>query len=253
MKALRYALLAFALFSVPGVRGDTLVFAAASLADVLDTSVSEYEQESSKRVKVSYAASSVLAKQIEAGSPGQIFISADADWMNYLKKRGFIAGEPFVLAGNRLVLIAPAGSSVNIRIGKGMNLADLLGGERLATGDPSSVPVGKYARAALEYFGEWDAIESRILPLDSVRVALVVVEENEAPLGIVYLTDAKSSDRVRIVGTFPEESHAPIVYPAGIVRGQEKDPEVQAFYDYLRSPEAAALLEENGFLLPRQE
>ncbi len=253
MKTLKYAFLAFALLSAPSVRGDALVFAAASLTDVLDTIVAEYGQESGKKVKVSYAASSILAKQIEAGSPGQIFISADLDWMNYLKKHGFIAGEPFVLAGNRLVLIAPANSSVNIRIGRGMNLADLLGGERLATGDPSSVPVGKYARAALEYLGEWNTMESRILPMDNVRVALVVVEENEAPLGIVYLTDAKSTDRVRIVDTFPEESHAPIVYPAGIVRGHEKDPEVQAFYEYLRSPEAAALLEKNGFLLPRQE
>lgn len=134
-----------------------------------------------------------------------------------------------------------------------MNLAELLGSERLATGDPSSVPVGRYARAALEYFGEWDSMESRILPMDNVRVALVVVGENEAPLGIVYLTDAKSSDRVRIVDTFPEESHAPIVYPAAIVQGHEEDPEVQAFYDHLRSPETAALLEKNGFLLQRQE
>lgn len=247
MKMLQYLSLACALLSVPSARGDTLVFAAASLTEVLDSIVIQYEQDSGKKVKVSYAATSVLAKQIEAGSPGQIFISADLDWMNYLKKRGFIAGEPFTLAGNRLVLIAPVDSAVNIKIGEGMDLGAALGEGRLATGDPSSVPAGKYARAALEYFGGWDAIESRILPMDNVRIALVVVEQNEAPLGIVYLTDAKSTDRVRIVDTFPEESHAPIVYPVGIVQGQEKVADVQAFYDYLRSPKTAALLEQSGF------
>lgn len=251
MQFLSCLVLAVLLTLATPAHGDTLVFAAASLTDVFDEVVAAYERNSGRKVKVSYASSSVLAKQIEAGSPGQIFVSADLDWMKYLQKRDLIAGEAFILAGNRLVLIAPADSTIDVKIGRGMNLTSVLGAERLATGDPGSVPVGKYARAALEYYGEWDAMESRILPMDNVRVALVVVEAHEVPLGIVYETDARSSERVRVVDVFPEESHAPIVYPAGIVQGHGNDAEVNVFYAYLRSEAAAALLAKHGFTQPR--
>ncbi len=244
------ALAVLVTFATPA-HGDTLVLAAASLTDVLDEMIGVYARESGRKVKVSYAASSILARQIEAGSPGQIFISADLDWMKYLQQRNIIAGEAFILAGNRLVLIAPADSAVSVKIAKGMNLRSVLGSERLATGDPASVPAGKYARAALEYYGEWEAMKGRILPMDNVRVALLVVAEHEAPLGIVYATDVRSATGVRVVDVFPEASHAPIVYPAGVVRGHENDAEVNAFYAYLKSKAAAALLAKHGFTQPR--
>jgi molybdate transport system substrate-binding protein len=209
----------------------------------------DYEAQTGKKVTASYAASSVLAKQIEAGSPAQIFISADLDWMKYLQKRNLLEGNPHLLARNQLVLIAPRDSDVTLTIGKGMNLRSVLGSERLALGDPTSVPAGKYARAAFEYYDEWSSIKDKVIPLDNVRVALVVVEANEAPLGVVYATDAKVSTQVKVVGVFPEESHAPIVYPAALIR-ESSDPDAEAFFAYLQSKAAAEILAKFGFIAP---
>lgn len=248
MNPLRIMTLAFLLILWQGACAETLVFAAASLTPVLDEIMAVYQQATGKKVTASYAASSVLAKQIEAGSPAQIFVSADAEWMSYLKKRDLIKGEPYLLARNQLVMIAPADSTLEVHIGRGMHLQSLLGKERLALADPASVPAGRYARAALEYYGEWSAIEDRLIPLDNVRVALVAVETKEAPLGIVYATDAVANPRVKVIDVFPEESHAPIVYPAALVGEHPADPDAAAFFAFLRSDQARTLLKKDGFI-----
>ncbi|HTT07818.1 MAG TPA: molybdate ABC transporter substrate-binding protein [Gammaproteobacteria bacterium] len=247
MKWMKVAILGLLFTLGQAVHADTLVFAAASLTNVLDDIMKAFRAETGKRVAASYAASSVLAKQIEAGSPAQIFISADQDWMDYLKKRDLISGEPQLLARNQLVMIAPADSTLQVNVGKGMQLEALLGKERLALADPTGVPAGKYARAALEYYGEWSSLADKIIPLDNVRTALIVVETKEAPLGIVYATDAKVSTRVKVIGVFPGESHPPIVYPAALVGRQNAGAEAAAFFAYLRSTKARDLLEKYGF------
>jgi len=241
--------LIFLLTLVPwfAAHAGALVFAAASLTDVLDEIVALYQQHTGKSIRVSYGASSTLAKQIAGGAPASIYISADLDWMKYVEKGGFIEGKPYVLAHNRLALIASADSPVTLTIGKGMNLAALLGRERLATGDPASVPVGKYARAALEHYGEWTEMEHRIIPLENVRVALAVVEAGEAPLGIVYATDARGRG-VRIVDVFPQESHPPIVYLVGLVK-ENASVEAGDFHAYLRDDTAIGVLTRHGFLV----
>lgn len=249
MTARRWLSIVILLTFARGSWADTLVFAAASLANVLDEIAASYEFRTGRRVVTSYAASSVLARQIEAGSPAQIFISADLDWMRYLQRRDLVAGEPYLLAHNTLVMIAPLGSDVALTIGRGMNLQSLLGGERLAIGDPASVPAGRYARAALEYYGQWSSIENQVIPVENVRVALVVVEAREAALGVVYATDAKVSSKVKVVGTFPDESHPPIVYPAALTR-DGRDTDAEAFYAYLRSESAAEVLRSAGFEVP---
>lgn len=246
MQLLKIAVLILILSGSLPARADTIVFAAASLTDVLNEIITTYKQETGRKVTASYASSSVLAKQIEAGAPAHIFISADMDWMGYLKDRGYIAGELHVLAGNRLVLIAPADSTMSIAIGKGMNLANALGNELMAIADPAVVPAGKYARAALEYYGEWEPLHGRIIPLDNVRAALMVVQQKEAPLGIVYATDARLNPKVRVVGVFPEESHAPIVYPAGLV-AENRDAHAEVFFAWLQEATAKGLFAKFGF------
>jgi molybdate transport system substrate-binding protein len=247
MRPLQITMLCFLLAFGQGACAETLVFAAASLTNVLNEIMAAYQQETGGKVTASYAASSVLAKQIEAGSPAQIFISADQDWMDYLKKRDLISGEPYFLARNQLVVIAPADSTLQVNIARGMQLKSLLGTERLALADPTSVPAGKYARAALEYYGEWSSIEDKVIPLDNVRVALIVVEAKEAPLGIVYATDAKVSTRAKVIGVFPEESHPPIVYPAALLAKQNANPDAAAFFAFLQSGKAQSLLKKYGF------
>ncbi len=232
-----------------GSWADTLVFAAASLTNVLDEIAASYESRTGRKVVTSYAASSVLARQIEAGSPAQIFISADLDWMNYLQERDLVLGQPHMLAHNKLVMIAPLDSDVKLTIGKSMNLQSVLGIERLAIGDPASVPAGRYARAALEYFGQWSSIEKQVIPVENVRVALVIVEAREAALGVVYATDAKVSAKVKVVGVFPDESHPPIVYPAALTR-EGRDTDAEAFFAFLKSESAAEVLKGAGFEVP---
>ncbi len=231
---------------------DVVVFAAASLSNALDEAAKLFERQGGAHSKISYAASSTLAKQIESGAPADIFISADLDWMNYLEQRHLI--QPATrrnLLGNRLVLIAPADSDVHVEIKSRFDLATLLKGGRLAMADTDSVPAGKYGKAALEKLGVWNTVQSAVAPAESVRAALLFVSRREAPLGIVYATDAAADPRVKIVGVFLEETHPPIVYPAALTT-DSKNPNAARLLDFLSSPAAKPIFEKEGFtvLLP---
>lgn len=223
-----------------------IVFAAASLTNALEELGASFDATSGTVVKFSFAASSALARQIESGAPADVFFSADIDWMDYLQTRKLIqtATRRDVL-GNRLVLIAPAASTVSLQIAPHFALVNALGSGRLATGDPDSVPVGRYAKQALTALGVWSAVEGRIVGADNVRAALAFVERGEAPLGIVYKTDALVDKGVRIVDTFPSDSHPPITYPVALTVGAKSG--AAQFADYLRTPAAAAVFTKYGF------
>lgn len=224
-----------------------LVFAAASLTDVLGEIGKEYETKTGKPVKFSFAASSALARQIEAGAPADLFVSADLEWMDYLAERKLIAAESQRnIAGNRLVLIAPADSNARIDIVDGLDLRAALGDGRLAIADPEIVPAGRYAKAALESLHAWSAVSDRLARAENVRVALAYVATGETPLGIVYETDARIEPRVRIVGTFPASSHPEIRYPAALTRVAEAG--AKEFLDFLGSPQARATFAQHGFV-----
>lgn len=224
-----------------------VVFGAASLTDVLQQIGPLYTQQSNVPVKFSFAASSALAKQIESGAQADAFFSADQDWMNYLQERKLIqVGSRADLLGNRLALIAPKDSKVTVKLAKGAPLAAALGSNgRLSTGDPDSVPVGKYAKSALGNLDLWSAIEPRLVRADNVRVALMYVARGEAPLGIVYATDAAVEPQVRIVDLFPESSHAPITYP--VAATTNASPDTQSFLAFLRGDKARAIFTKAGF------
>lgn len=223
-----------------------VVFAAASLKDALDESVAIYRARTGDRIVVSYAASSALARQIEAGAPADVFISADLDWMDYLEQRRLIkTATRRNLAGNRLVLIAPADSRASVDIAHGFPLAGLLGSGRLAMANPDAVPAGKYAKAALEALGVWKDVRSKVVAAENVRAAMVLVSRGEAPLGIVYRTDAIADPRVRIVATFPEKTHGPIVYPSAATVASKAPAE--AFLRWLGQAEARAVFARHGF------
>jgi molybdate transport system substrate-binding protein len=223
------------------------VFAAASLSDVLTELGNSFTKGTGLRVVTSFAASSALARQIDAGAPADLFFSADADWMDYLEARNEIRKTTrHDVVGNRLVLIAPKGSDIQLTIGPHFPLAAALGQGRLATGDPDSVPVGRYARAALTALDVWGSVADRLIRADNVRVALAFVSRGEAPLGIVYETDARVDAGVRIVGVFPDDTHEPIVYPVALTKNAP--PAAERFLDYLRSPPAAAVFSKYGFV-----
>jgi len=224
-----------------------VVFAAASLKNALDAVAAQYRSDTGRQVTLSYAASSTLAKQIEAGAPADIFISADLDWMNYLGQRGLLkSGSRVDLLGNRLVLIAPADSKAALAIAAGFPLAAALGEGRLAMADPAAVPAGKYGKAALEALGVWPAVKDRIAVAENVRAALLLVARGEAPLGIVYATDAAVEPGVKIVATFPADTHPPIIYPMAIA-ASSAEPEAGVFAAYLEGPTAKAIFEKQGF------
>jgi molybdate transport system substrate-binding protein len=226
------------------------VFAAASLTTVLEEVGVAFTADTSIPVRFSFAASSALARQIESGAPADVFMSADQEWMDYLQQRGLIAPASRAdIVGNSLVLIAPADSAVSVRIGAGMDLGRTLGPRgRLATGDPASVPVGRYARAALVRLGAWNAVGSRLVAADNVRTALNFVARGEAPLGIVYATDALSEPRVRVLDVFPADSHEPITYPAAAtIRG---DARAASFVQFLNGGTAGKAFESAGFRRP---
>ncbi|HXA70149.1 MAG TPA: molybdate ABC transporter substrate-binding protein [Stellaceae bacterium] len=226
---------------------DAVVFAAASLKNALDEASASYQQEAATGVLIAYAASSTLAKQIENGAPADLFISADLDWMDYLQQRNLIKAETRVtLLGNRLVLIAPAESTATVEIRPGFPLADMLGDQRLAMGDPGAVPAGKYGKAALEKLGIWPSVAAKVAPAEDVRAALLLVERRETPLGIVYATDAAADKGVRIVASFPKDSHPPILYPAAEV-ASGGNPAAAAFLAYLKSERARPFFERQGF------
>jgi len=226
----------------------TLIFAAASLKNALDEVNAVYDRQTKMRTVASYAASSALAKQIEAGAPAQVFVSADLDWMDYVEKKKLIqSATRRNLLTNRLVLIAPADSKVQASIAPNFPLAQLLGPDgRLALGDPQHVPAGKYAKAALERLGVWDSVAQRIAASDNVRAALALVARGEAPLGIVYETDAIAEPRTHIVATFDPALHPPVVYPVALTQNAMGAAALQ-YVEFLASPQARAIFEKHGF------
>jgi molybdate transport system substrate-binding protein len=225
-----------------------VVFAAASLKESLDDVAGAWRSAGHAAPRIAYGASSALARQVDAGAPAELFLSADLDWIEWLAKRHRLAAPPVRLLANDLVLIAPAASRADVRLVPGVDLARALGGGRLAIADPRAVPAGRYARAALESLGAWKGIEPRLAPAGDVRAALALVARGEAPLGIVYRTDALAEPRVRVVATFPEASHPPIVYGLALLDGATAD--ARAFAEFAASPPARAAWARHGFRFP---
>lgn len=225
----------------------TTVFAAASLKNALDGVVKAYG--SKGPVVVSYAASSALAKQIEKGAPADIFVSADVDWMDYLAKKNLIKADTRKdLLGGHLVLIAPAGKLPAKPVTfPGPSLQEALGSGRLAMADVKAVPAGKYGKAALEKLGLWDGVKDKVSQAENVRAALAFVARGEAPLGIVYQTDAVAEPKVKLVAKFPDDSHAPILYPVAIVKSTPSAAAASDFLKFVESPDAAKIFEKQGF------
>jgi molybdate transport system substrate-binding protein len=223
------------------------VFAAASMKNAVDDINAAFTQATGIKVVASYAASSALMKQIEGGAPADVFASADLEWMDYGSQNKLIKDDTRVnLLGNRLVLIAPNDSRIDdVTIGPGFDLARLAGDGRIVTGDVRAVPVGKYAKAALEKLGAWAAAERKFAMVDNVRVALTLVARGEAVLGIVYETDAKAEPKVKIVGRFPPDSHPPIVYPVALTATAK--PAAARYLALLRSQAAKTVFETHGF------
>ena len=227
------------------------VFAAASLKESMDEAAAAYQAGTGQAVRVSYAASSALARQIEQGAPADVFVSADLDWMDRLQDRALVdAGSRSELLGNRLVLVAPASSGTPpVALRNGFDLRPLLGERgRIALGMVDSVPAGKYARAAFESLGMWQAVEPRVAGVENVRAALMLVARGEAPLGMVYASDARAEPRVRVLATFPADSHPEIVYPAARVAAS-RHPHAAGFVAWLQRPEARAIFLRHGFSL----
>ncbi len=223
------------------------VFAAASLKNGLDDVAAAWKAETGKEVTISYAASSALAKQIESGAPADIFISADMDWMDYLEDKKLInTATRKSLLGNSIVLVAPKDKAKHVEINKGFDLVSLLGDGRLAMGAVDSVPAGKYGKAALQALGIWASIESKVAGAENVRAALLLVSRGEAPYGIVYKTDAATDEDVAIVGTFPEESHKPIVYPIAVLT-DSKNTDAMSLLGFIESNKASPFFEKQGF------
>ena len=222
------------------------VFAAASLKEVMDAQGTAFAQAGGGPVRFSYAASSAIARQIEAGAPADVFISADSDWMDYVAKRGLIVpASRRDLVGNRLALIAPANAKVRLTLARNMPLSAALAGGRLAMAGPD-VPAGRYGRAALAQLRVWDSVKDRVVSADNVRGALTFVARGEAPLGIVYDTDARVEPKVRVVGLFPESSQPKIVYPAAAVKAST-NPAAARFVAFLRTPAARDVFRQHGF------
>ena len=227
-----------------------VVLAAASLQEALGEAADAWAKQHHPRPVLSFAGSSALARQIEAGAPADLFISADEAWMDHLEQQGLLVpGTRRVVAGNRLVLVAPVESGVTLRIAKGFPLARALGSGRLAMADPAGVPAGRYGRAALEALDVWAAVEPRVVRSENVRAALALVERGEAPLGIVYATDAAASHKVRVVGVFPASSHPPIRYPAARLKTAEAK-DASAFLAFLGSRQARVIFARYGFSAP---
>lgn len=241
--------LALASLLAPGaaLAGDVLVFAAASLKTALDQVAADWREETGKQVTISYAGSSSLARQIEQGAPADLFISASAEWMDYLQSADLIkAGSRRDLLGNRLVLVAHGVEAARIELDAGTDLAGMLGDERLAMALVDSVPAGVYGKQALMSLGQWDALSSKVAQTDNVRAALALVSSGEAPLGIVYASDAVADAGVSVVAVFAQESHAPIIYPAAVT-ANSTSVDAQAFLEALSGPGAAEIFRAQGF------
>jgi molybdate transport system substrate-binding protein len=225
-----------------------IVFAAASLTDALNTIEKSYEARTGKHVTLVFAASSTLARQIESSAGADMFISADTEWMDYLDNKGLMAHQSRRnMLGNHLVLIAPADSKASLKIAPHFNLLGALSGGRLAVADPDSVPAGKYGRQTLTSLGVWNSVVHHLASAENVRVALAYVARGETPLGIVYTTDAISEPKVRIVDTFPDNTHTPIVYPVALAK--DARPDAAAFLAFLSSPSATSVFTKAGFVV----
>jgi molybdate transport system substrate-binding protein len=227
-----------------------VIFAAASLKNALDEIATGWSKETGKPMpKISYAASSALAKQMEQGAPADMFISADLDWMDHVDKKDLIKKDTRInLLGNKIVLIAPKDSTAKIDMKQGVDLAKVLAGGKLAMANVDAVPAGKYGKAALEKLGAWDGVKGNVAQAENVRAALLLVSRGEAPLGIVYATDAAADPNVKIVGEFPADSHPPIIYPAALTK-DSKAADARAFFDYLKSSKARPAFEKQGFTI----
>ncbi|MEZ5318956.1 MAG: molybdate ABC transporter substrate-binding protein [Vicinamibacterales bacterium] len=225
------------------------IFAAASLRTALDEVMDVCRQDTGTTIRASYAASSALARQIEAGAPADLYISADEAWMDDVAAKGGIRTDSRLdLLGNALVLVAPASAPVTLAVAPGFDLAGALDGGRLAVADPDVVPAGKYAKAALQSLGVWDSVADRLAPAEDVRAALLLVSRAEAPLGIVYRTDAAADPGVVVVDDFPAGSHPPIVYPAALTTNAA--PDAARVLDCLRTPPARRIFDRWGFTDP---
>lgn len=229
------------------------IFAAASLTDAMRVLAETWQAKGHPAPRLSFAASSALARQIEQGAPADLFMSADEPWMDYVQQRDLIVNATRVSpVGNALVLVAPANSTASVTLARGTDLLALLGANgRIATGDPAHVPVGRYAQAALTWMGQWDAVSPRLARADNVRAALLLVERGEAPFGIVYATDAAASRGVRVVATFPAESHPAVTYPFAVMRRAEGNEQARALLAFLTSAEAAPVWQRFGFRQPQ--
>lgn len=247
MRHLLALLLAFAL-STPLRAQELTVFAAASLTDALRDLAPLWQAQGGARLRLSFAASSVLARQLDQGAAANLFASADLAWMDWAQGRGLIAADTRrSLLGNRLVLIVPRDKARTIAIGTGFDIAALLAGGRLAVGDPQSVPAGIYGKQALTQLGQWDAALPRLARAENVRGALLLVERGEAPAGIVYATDAAVAPGVAVAGIFPAETHAPITYPFAVPKAGDT-PAARALLGFLAGRESAAVFRKYGFL-----
>ncbi|MGU3405554.1 molybdate ABC transporter substrate-binding protein [Methylobacterium brachiatum] len=253
----RIWILLAALALVPADRGHAaepvIVFAAASLKNALDDATANWTKETGKAVRISYAGSNALAKQIEAGAPADLFISADQAWMDYAEKAGTVTpGSRIDLLRNALVLIAAGqktvGSDPQVALAPdfGATLTRMLGGGKLAMATIDAVPAGKYGKAALEKLGAWESVKGQVAQAENVRAALLLVARGEAPLGIVYATDAAAEPNVHVVATFPSDSHPPIIYPAALIK-ESRNPDAATLLTYLRSPVARGAFERQGF------
>jgi molybdate transport system substrate-binding protein len=254
MRRRRAILLAaiFALAAGHAIAADSpksiVVFGAASLTDALTEVSAAFTQETGIAIKPSFAASSVLARQIEAGAPADVFFPADEEWMDYLEKKQLLApGSRHDVLANKLVLVAPSQSTTSVKITTGPKLVTAIGNARVATGDPDSVPVGKYAKAALTKLGAWEQIAPRLIPAENVRAALAYVARGEAAFGIVYLTDARIDKNVKLLDTFPDSTHAPIRYPIALTA--KASPEATRFAQFVSGKRAAPIFEKYGFSL----
>ncbi len=228
------------------------VFAAASLKNALDGVNAAFEEETGRRARISYAATSALAKQIAEGAPADIFFSANQEWMDYAEETGRLKpGSRIDLLANQLVLVAPKDSKAKTQLVPGFPLKEMLGGGHLAMANVDAVPAGKYGKAALQSLGVWDSVQGDVAQAQNVRAALALVARGEAPLGIVYSTDARAESRVRIVGTFPDGSHPPIIYPVAQLADATASSATE-FFEFLRGKRAAEIFREHGFdVLPQ--
>jgi molybdate transport system substrate-binding protein len=234
--------------SMTGLDRPLTVFAAASMKNALDDADAAFTAATGVKVVASYAASSALAKQIEAGAPADIFISADLQWMDYVAQKNLIKPDSRVnLLGNKLVLIAPLDSKLGmVAIGQGFDIAKLAGDGRIAVADVKAVPAGLYAKAALENLGGWAAAEPKLAMAENVRATLAFVARGETPLGIVYATDAKVEPKVKIIGVFPDGAHPPVVYPVAAL-ASSGSADAARYLDFLRGAAAKAIFEKYGF------